>query len=91
MKWIAGHGPMHIVSHCYLHKILKFCCFSIINVEATLKLDYEGTITPMDLSGLHFERIYLVGIGYEGLIYSKFTLVHKDILVIMQGCTKVSE
>ena len=29
--------------------------------------------------------------GYEGRIGSKFTFVHKGILVIMQGCIGVSE
>ena len=35
--------------------------------------------------------IYHVGMVYEGWINSWFTLVHKSILVIMQGCTWDSE
>ena len=31
------------------------------------------------------ELIYLVDIGYEGQIDSRFTFVHKGVLVIMQG------
>ena len=38
-----------------------------------------------------FELIYLVGIGYEGRIGSRFTFVHKGILIIMQGCIGVNE
>ena len=45
----------------------------------------------MGPNGPHFELLYFVGIGYEGWIDSKFTFVHKGILVIMQGCTRVSE
>ena len=30
-----------------------------------------------------FELIHLVGMGYEGRIGSKFTFVHKGVLVIM--------
>ena len=37
------------------------------------------------------ELIYIVTMGYEGRIGSKFTFVHKSILVITQGCTKVSK
>ena len=39
----------------------------------------------------HFELIYLVSMNYEGRISSKFTFMHKDVLVTMQGCIKVSE
>ena len=45
----------------------------------------------MGPSGPLFELIYLVGMDYEGRIGSKFTFVHKSILVIMEGCTRVSE
>ena len=37
------------------------------------------------------ELIYLVDIGYEGQIDSRFTFVHKSVLVIMQVYTGVSE
>ena len=45
----------------------------------------------MGPNGPHSKLIYLVGIGYESWIDSRFTFVHKGILVIMQGCTTVSE
>ena len=43
------------------------------------------------LSVLMVELIYHINIVYNGWINSKFTLVHKDVLVITQGCTKDSE
>ena len=61
------------------------------DVESTLELDSKGTNIPMRPSGPYSELIDLVGIGYEGQIDSRFTIVHKGVLVIMQGCTKVSE
>ena len=60
------------------------------DVESTLELDYEGTSILMGPSGPHFELIYLVSTNYEGQIDFRFTFVINDILVIMQGCTKIS-
>ena len=45
----------------------------------------------MGSNGPCFELVYLVGMGYDGRIGSKFTFVHKGVLVIMQGCIEVSE
>ena len=45
----------------------------------------------MGPNGPSFKLIYLVGTDYESRIGSKFTFVHKGILIIMQGCTRVSE
>ena len=45
----------------------------------------------MGPNGLDFELIYLVSMGYKGQIDSRFTFVHKGVLVIMQGCIEVSE
>ena len=45
----------------------------------------------MGPSSPRFELIYLVGMGYEGRIGSRFTFVHNGILVIMQGGIRVSE
>ena len=45
----------------------------------------------MGLNGPRSELIYLVGMGYEGQIDSRFTFMHKGILVIMQSCIGVSE
>ena len=41
--------------------------------------------------GPRSKLIYLVGMSYEGQIGSRFTFVHKGVLVIMQGCIGVSE
>ena len=90
MQWIKGHK-------------LKFCLiviyigyWSVIdslqqNVESTLELDYERISTLMDPNGLHFELIYHDDMVYDGQIGSRFTLVHKGILVIIQGCIGDSE
>ena len=45
----------------------------------------------MGPNGPFFELIYLVGMDYEGRIGFRFTFVHKGILIITQGCTRVSE
>ena len=45
----------------------------------------------MGPNGPRFELIHLVGIDYEGRIGSKFTFVHKGVLVITQGCIGLSE
>ena len=37
------------------------------------------------------ELIYLVSMDYEGWIVSRFTFVHKGVLVITQGYIGVSE
>ena len=39
----------------------------------------------------HSKLIYLVGMDCEGWIGYRLTFVHKDVLVIMQGCIRVSE
>ena len=41
--------------------------------------------------GPRSKLIYLVGMSYEGQIGSRFTFVHKGVLIIMQGCIGVSE
>ena len=45
----------------------------------------------MSHSGPHFELIYNDDMIYEGWISFRFNLVHKSVLVIMQGCTWDSE
>ena len=45
----------------------------------------------MGLSGPYSDFIYLVGTDYEGQIGSRFTFVHKGVLVTMQDCIGVSE
>ena len=61
-----------------------------MSVESNLELDYEETSIPIGPNGPHLELIYLVGMGYDGWISSRFTFVHKGILVITQGCIGVS-
>ena len=61
------------------------------DVESTSELDSKGASTPMDPSGPLFKLIYLIDMSYEGQIDSKFTFVHKGILVITQNCIRVSE
>ena len=45
----------------------------------------------MGPNGPRSKLIDIIDMDYEGQIGSRFTFVHKGILVIMQGCTKVSE
>ena len=45
----------------------------------------------MGSNGPHSKLIYLVSTGYEGRIDSRLTFVYKSVLVIMQGCTGLSE
>ena len=44
----------------------------------------------MGSSGPHSKLIFLVGMDYEDQIDSRFTFVHKGVLVITQGCTEAS-
>ena len=43
----------------------------------------------MGPSGPRSKLIYLFDIDYEGQIGSRFIFVHKDVLLIMKGCTRV--
>ena len=45
----------------------------------------------MGPNGPYSKLIYLVDMDYEGQISFKFTFVHKNVLVIMEGCVGVSE
>ena len=54
-------------------------------------MDYEGVSTPMGPNGRLFKPIYHDNIVYNGWIGFRFTLVHKDIMIIMQGCIGDSE
>ena len=81
MWWIVGHRPelRLIIIHIGYQSAIDSLQW---NVESTSKLDYEGTINPMGLSGPYSELIYHDDTIYEGLINSRFILVHKGILVI---------
>ena len=54
-------------------------------------MDSKGASIPIGPNGPRSELIYLVDMGYEGRIGSKFTFVHKGVLVITQGCIGLSE
>ena len=45
----------------------------------------------MGPSDPHSELIYLVDTNCEGQIDSRFTFMHKGVLVIMHGCIRISE
>ena len=45
----------------------------------------------MGPSGPRFELIYFVDTDYAEQIGFRFTFVHKGFLIIMEGCTGVSE
>ena len=45
----------------------------------------------MSPNGVCSKLIYLVSMGYESQIGSRFTFVHKDVFAITQGCIRVSE
>ena len=51
----------------------------------------KGASIPMGPNGPRSKLIYLIGTNYDGQIGSRFTFVHKGILVIMQGYIRVSE
>ena len=56
------------------------------DVESILELDFKEASTLMGLSDPRSKIIYLVSTDYEGWIGSRFTFIHKGILVITQGC-----
>ena len=62
-----------------------------MDVESTLELNSKGASIPMGPSGPRFELIYLVNMDYEGQIDFMFTFVHKNVQIITQGDTGVSE
>ena len=54
-------------------------------------MDSKRASTLMGPNDPHSKLIYLVDMDYEGRIGSKFTFRHKGVLVITQGCTRISE
>ena len=61
------------------------------DVESTSKFDFKGASTPMGPSGLHSELIFFDDMIYKGWMGFQFAFMHKGVLVIMQGCTRISE
>ena len=45
----------------------------------------------MGPSSTYSKLIYLIGMGYKGRISSRFTFVHKGILIITYDCIRVSD
>ena len=90
MQWIINHElELRLV-------VIYIGYWSVVDflqqdVESISKLDSEGDKTLMSLISPCFELIYHVGTIYEGWIDSRFTFVHKVVLVIMQSCTSNSE
>ena len=89
MQWIVGHGPEFRLVVIYIRY------WSVVdslqwNVESNLELDFEGVSTSMSFSGLDSKLIYYDDTIYESWIGSRFTLLHKGVLVITQGCTRHS-
>ena len=89
MQWIVSHKP----EFCLI--VIYIGYWSIVdslqqNVKSTSKLNSEEVSTPMGLNGPSSKLIYHDDTIYEGQISYWFTLVHKGILVITQGCTKDS-
>ena len=59
--------------------------------KSTSELDSERASTLLGPSGPYFKLIYHVSVVYDSWIDSRFTLVYKGILVIMQGCVRDNE
>ena len=49
-------------------------------------MDSERASIPMGPNGPHSKLIYYDGTVYEDWIGSRFILVHKGVLVILQAC-----
>ena len=88
MKWIVGHVLEFtlIVIYIRYYNVVDFLQW---DVKSTLELDYMGVNTPKGPSSPHSKLIYHDDMVYENWITSKFTLMHKGVLAIMQGCTRI--
>ena len=87
MQWIVGYELELCLVVIYIgyQSIVDYLQW---DVESTSKLDYKGVSNPMGPIGPLFKFIYHNDMVYEGWIGSMFTLMHKVVLVIMQGCTR---
>ena len=85
MQWIVGHRLKLRLVVIYI-RYWSATDFLQWNVESTLELNYERANTPMDPNGPYFELINHDNTVYEGQIGSRFILMHKSVLVIMQSC-----
>ena len=64
---------------------------SVSLLFTTLELNSKGVSASMGFNGPLHKLKYFFDMGYEGWIGYRFTFVHKGILVIMQGCTRISQ
>ena len=90
MQWIIGHEAKLCLIIIYIVYQSGINCLQW-NVESTSELDFERVGTPMGFNGPHSEHIYHDDTIYKGWIGSKFTIMHKDVLVITQDCIGDSE
>ena len=90
MQWIIGHEAKLCLIIIYIRYQSGINCLEW-NVESTSKLDFERASTPMGFNGPHSKHIYHDDPIYKGWISSRFTIMHKGILVITQGCIEDSE
>ena len=88
---VDSRSQTQALSCCYLNTILECNWFSIVDVESTSKLDYGRFNSLMGPSSPYFKLIYHDDMVYESWIGPRFILVHKDVLVITQGCIRDSE
>ena len=88
---VDNRSRTQALSCCYLHNVLDVIDSLQCDVESTSELDSKWVSTPIGPSGPHFKLIYHDDTIYESLNDSRFTLVHKGILVITQNYTKDGE
>ena len=87
---VVGHEPeLHLI-------VIYIGYWGIVDslqwdIESTLELEYEGVGIPMSPNSPCFDLICHVVMVYEGLFDSRFTLIHKGILVMEQFCIGDSE
>ena len=89
MQQIVGYKPEFCLIVIYIRH-QSAVDYLQWDIESTLKLDCKGANDLMGPSCPYSELKYHDDTIYEGYISSWFTLVHKGILVITQGCTKDS-
>ena len=90
MQWIVGHGPEHLVSRYNIHRVLSIVD-SQWDVELISKFNSKEANTLMGPNGPRSKLIFFDDMIYEGWMGFQFTFMYKGVLVIMQGCTRISE
>ena len=82
MQWIVGCEPEFHLNVIYIG-YRSAVNFLQQNIESTLEFNYKGANILMGFNGPHSELIHHDDTVYEGWIGSKFTFIHKGILVIV--------